>query len=188
MRRTAWGVTRSASERGASLRKAGVMQYRYLGDSGLEVSAISLGTMTYGTPVAEAEAIELTHWAIDHGINFIDTANMYQGYNRFLGSPGGVAEEIPGKALAGRRDKVVLATKVGNPVGPEPDDKGLGRKHVLREIERSLRRLRTDYVDLYYLHRPDAETPIAESLAVFNGLVEAGKVRHYGFSNIAPPR
>ena len=159
------------------------MQYRKLGNSGLEVSSICLGTMTYGTPVAEPDAIRLTHWAIDHGVNFIDTANMYEGYNRFVGSPGGAAEEILGKALGGRREKIVLATKVGSAVGPGPDDKGLGRTHIMREIEKSLSRMKTDRVEIYYLHRPDPETPIAESLAVFNELIDAGKVRHYGFSN-----
>ena len=159
------------------------MEHRKLGNSDLEVSTLCLGTMTYGTPVAEPEAVRLTQWAVDHGINFIDTANMYEGYTRFLGSPGGVAEEILGKALADRRDKVVLGTKVGSVVGPGPDDKGLGRTHILREIEKGLTRLKTDYVDIYYSHRPDPDTPIAESLAVFNELIDAGKVRHYGFSN-----
>jgi aryl-alcohol dehydrogenase-like predicted oxidoreductase len=149
----------------------------------LDVSVICLGTMTYGTPVGEADAIRLTHWAIDHGINFIDTANIYEGYSRFLGSPGGVAEAILGKALKGRRDRVVLATKVGNPVGPGPEDKGLGTGHIRRELDKSLARMQTDHVDLYYLHRPDPETPIAESLGEYNRLIDSGKVNHYGFSN-----
>lgn len=159
------------------------MQYRRLGNSNLEVSPLCLGTMLFGTPVGESDAVRLTHWAIDHGINFIDTANMYEGYTRFVGSPGGVAEEILGKALVGKRDKVVLATKVGSVVGTGPDDKGLGRKHIMREIERSLALLQTDHLDIYYMHRPDSDTPIAESLAVFNELIDAGKTRCYGFSN-----
>ncbi len=149
----------------------------------LDVSVICLGTMTFGTPVSEAEAIRLTHWAIDHGINFIDTANIYEGYTRVLGNPGGVAEGILGKALQGRRDQVVLATKAGNPVGPGPDDKGLGGRHIRREIDKSLSRMGIDTVDIYYLHRPDPNTPIAETLGVFNELIDAGKARYYGFSN-----
>ena len=159
------------------------MQSCELGVSGLEVSALCLGTMTYGNPVAEADAIRLTHWALDHGINFIDTANMYEGYDRVVGSAGGVAEDILGQALAGKRDQVVLATKAGSAVGPGPEDQGLGRTHLMREIEKSLQRMKTDYVDLYYLHRPDPDTPIVESLAVLNELVDVGKIRHYGFSN-----
>ena len=159
------------------------MLYRKLGASGLEVSVICLGTMTYGTPVAEPDAVRLTHWAVDHGINFIDTANSYEGYNRYIGSPGGVAEEILGSALAGRRDKVVLATKVGNPVGPGADERGLSRAHVLRELDKSLRRMKTDWVDVYYMHRPDPNTPLEESIAAFSELVGSGKVRHWGFSN-----
>ena len=96
------------------------MQLRPLGSSGLLVSPICLGTMTFGTPVGEADAIRLVHAALDQGINFIDTANVYEGYARYLGSPGGVAEEIVGKALRDRRDEAILATKVAAPVGPGP--------------------------------------------------------------------
>ena len=128
------------------------MQYRRLGKSGLQVSPICLGTMTFGEPVAQPEAIELVHAAIDKGINFIDTANNYEGYSRFLGSPGGVAEEITGRALKGRRGSVVLATKVCAPVGPGPQDRGLSATHILRELDRSLKRLQTDYIDLYIMH------------------------------------
>ena len=96
------------------------MKLRPLGSSGLLVSPICLGTITFGSPVEEADAIKLTHGAIDLGINFIDTANVYEGYDRFLGSSGGVAEIILGKALADRRDKVILATKVGAPSGRDP--------------------------------------------------------------------
>lgn len=151
----------------------------------LEVSPICLGTMTFGTPVGETEAIELTHWAIDHGINFIDTANMYEGYSRFVGSPGGVAEAILGKALKGRRDGVVLASKVGMQVGPSGADGGLGREHVQREIDRSLFRLQCEYLDLYYMHKPDPETALAESVQVFDDLIRAGKIRYWGVSNFS---
>jgi len=141
--------------------------------------------MTFGTPVREADAINLTHWAIDHGINFIDTANMYQGYTRTIGSAGGVSEHILGKALKGRRDQVVLATKVGMKIGPDDDDEGLSRKHVLREIDRSLRRLQCDFVDLYYMHKPDPNTPLGESVQAFHDLLDIGKIRHWAISNFA---
>ena len=161
------------------------MDKQEIANTDLEVSPICLGTMTFGTPVGEAEAIKLTHWAIDHGINFIDTANMYEGYGRYVGSPGGVAEEILGQALRGKRDRVVLATKVGMKIGPAADDEGLGRKHVLCEIDRSLQRLQCEYVDLYYMHQPDPRTPLAESVQVFNELMEAGKIRYWGVSNFS---
>jgi aryl-alcohol dehydrogenase-like predicted oxidoreductase len=115
--------------------------------------------MTFGTPVGEAEAVKLTHWAIDHGINFIDTANMYEGYTRYIGSPGGVTEQILGVALS--------------------------RKHVLREIDRSLSRLQCEYVDLYYVHKPDPDTPLAESVQAFNDLINVGKVRYWAISNFS---
>lgn len=159
------------------------MEYRKLGGDIESVSTICLGTMTFGNPVAEPDAVRLVHWALDQGINFIDTANIYEGYARVPGSPGGVAEEILGKALRGRRDQIVLVSKVGNAVGPGPGDQGLGRAHVLREVDKSLRRLRTDRIDLYYLHRPDPETPLDETLCVFNELVDQGKVRAIGCSN-----
>jgi aryl-alcohol dehydrogenase-like predicted oxidoreductase len=149
----------------------------------IAVSPICLGTMTFGRPVARPEAIRLVHLAMDLGVNFIDTANIYEGYDRFLGSAGGVAEEVLGEALAGRRERVVLTTKVGNPVGGGPDDVGLGRTHVLRELEKSLRRMRTDHVDFYLAHRPDPATPLEEMVAMFDSLVTSGKVRHWGFSN-----
>ena len=151
----------------------------------LQVSPLCLGTMTFGTPVGEAEAIALVHWALDHGLNFLDTANMYQGYTRYPGSAGGVGEQILGKALKGRRDKAVIATKVGMKIGPADDDQGLSRAHVLREIDRSLARLGCDCVDLYYMHKPDPATPMAESVQAFNDLIDAGKVRHWAISNFS---
>ena len=151
----------------------------------LNISCLCLGTMTYGKPVSDMDAIILTHRAMANGINFIDTANMYEGYARFLGSPGGVAEEILGKALADRRDQVILATKVGMKIGPADDDQGLSRKHVQREIDRSLVRLNTTYIDLYYMHKPDPNTPMGESAQAFNDLVTDGKVRYWGVSNFS---
>jgi aryl-alcohol dehydrogenase-like predicted oxidoreductase len=163
------------------------MKLRRIPGTEIDVSAVCLGTMTYGRPVARPEAIRLTLLALDLGINFIDTANIYEGYNRVLGSPGGVSEEILGEALAGRRQRVILTTKVGNPVGPGPEDVGLGRKHVRRELEKSLRRLRTDYVDFYLAHRTDPNTPLEESVALFDALVKSGQVRYWGFSNFEAP-
>ena len=159
------------------------MQYRTLGNSGLLVSPICLGTMTFGEPVPEPEAIDLVHGALDLGINFIDTANVYEGYQRVLGSAGGVAEEITGKALRDRRDGVVLATKVGAPVGPGPQDRGLSKTHILQQLERSLRLLQTDYIDLYIIHWPDKHTPLETTLEAMDVAVRQGKVRYFGASN-----
>ena len=161
------------------------MKLRRLGASGLLVSPICLGTMTFGTPVPDDAAIKLIDAALDLGINFIDTANVYEGYNRYLGSPGGVAEEIVGKAVHQRRDKVVLATKVGAPVGPGPQDRGLSASHILREVDHSLRRLQTDYIDLYIFHWPDKHVPPETSLAAMDLCIRQGKVRCFGVSNHA---
>lgn len=162
-----------------------MIERRRLPGTDLEVSVLCLGTMTFGTPVGEAEAIRMCHAAMELGINFIDTANSYEGYSRVVGSAGGQAESLLGAALAGRRDRVVLATKVGMKIGPLDSDRGLGRAHIRREIERSLQRLGTDYVDLYYLHAPDPQTPPAETVEAMHGLVREGKIRHWGVSNFS---
>jgi 1-deoxyxylulose-5-phosphate synthase len=159
------------------------MGIRPIAATELRVPPLCLGTMTFGTPVAEQDAIAVVHWALDHGLNFIDTANMYEGYARSIGSPGGVAEKIVGKALRGRREQAVLATKVGMKIGPGDDDEGLSRAHIRRECDRSLQRLTTDWIDLYYMHKPDESTPIAESIEAVAQLIQAGKVRHWGLSN-----
>jgi aryl-alcohol dehydrogenase-like predicted oxidoreductase len=159
------------------------MQKKFIPKTSLEVSQICLGTMTFGTPVAEAEAITLTHSAIDHGINFIDTANMYEGYTRVVGSAGGIAEEILGKALKGRRGKVVLATKLGMKVGAAPEDEGASPAAVRKQLDMSLRRLATDCIEIYYLHKPDEKTPLADTLGALNEAMLAGKIKHYGISN-----
>ena len=159
------------------------MKHRELGSSGLLVSPICLGTMTFGRPVEEPDAIRLIHSAIDQGINFIDTANVYEGYDRYLGSPGGTAEVIVGKALADRRDKAVLATKVCAPVGPGPQDRGLSASHILRELDRSLQRLKTDYIDLYIIHWPDKHVPLETTLHALDVAMRSGKVRCVGASN-----
>jgi aryl-alcohol dehydrogenase-like predicted oxidoreductase len=139
--------------------------------------------MTFGTPVSEADSIRLVHAAIDLGINFVDTANVYEGYRRFLGSAGGVAEEIVGKALRDRRDKMILATKVGAPIGLGPQDRGLSAVHILREVDHSLRRLKTDVIDLYIMHWPDKHVPLDVTLEAIDTTVRQGKVRYFGASN-----
>jgi len=151
------------------------MEYRKVGRTGLMVSPVCLGTMTYGDPVGEADAIAMTHAAMDAGVNFFDTANSYAK---------GRSEEIVGKALKGRRDDVVLATKVGIDIGKGPNEFGLSRKHIMRAVEESLHRLDTDYIDVYYVHKPDYATPIEESLRAMDDLVRQGKVRYLGCSNL----
>jgi len=162
------------------------MNIRSVPNTDIEVSSICLGTMTFGNPLARDDAIRLVHWALDRGINFIDTADMYEGYARYLGSPGGVAETILGEALKDRRQRAVVTTKVGNPVGgPDYQGQGLSRTHIVHQIDASLTRLQSDYVDFYELHRPDPKTPLEEPIAVMAELIEAGKVRHWGLSNFA---
>lgn len=151
------------------------MKYRKLGRTGLMVSEICLGTMTFGNQIDEVESIKLVKWAMDAGINFIDTADQYVD---------GKSEEIVGKALKGVRDSVVLATKGGGwQSGPSINDIGLSRKHIMKTIEGSLRRLGTDYIDIYYAHRWDTATPIDETLRALDDLVHQGKVRYIGCSN-----
>jgi len=160
------------------------MKYHLITNTDIEISTLCLGTMTFGDPVNEKEAIYIVDWAIDHGINFIDTADMYEGYSRSMGSPGGVAEEILGKALKGKRDQVIVTTKVGNPIGDDSyQGTGLSRDHIMHQIDASLNRMQTDYTDFYHLHRPDPDTPLRESISVMAELIEMGKVRHWGFSN-----
>jgi aryl-alcohol dehydrogenase-like predicted oxidoreductase len=139
--------------------------------------------MTFGRPVAEADAIRMVHGAIDLGINFFDTANVYEGYDRILGSAGGVAEEILGKAIKDRREQVIVATKVCAPVGPGPDDRGLSADHIGLQVDQSLRRLQVDVIDLYIMHWPDKLVPLEESLIALDQAVQQGKVRFVGSSN-----
>jgi len=159
------------------------MQTRTLGNSGVVVPPICFGTMLFGNPVREPEAERLVHAAIDQGINFIDTANSYEGYDRTPGSRGGVAEEYLGRVLKARRERVVLLTKIGSPVGPDPHDKGSSRGHLQRELEKSLQRLQTDRIDLLMLHWPDLTVPFEESLGTLDRFVKEGKVRYFGVSN-----
>jgi len=150
------------------------MQYRNLGRSGLKVSEICLGTMTFGHSTDEREAGAILNAAFDAGINFFDTANTYAQ---------GRSEEILGKLLQDRRDEAVIATKGFNPTGPGLNDSGLSRRHVLQAVEDSLRRLQTDYIDVYYCHHVDDDTPLDETLRALDDLVRDGKVRYIACSN-----
>ena len=152
------------------------MRYREMGRTGLRVSEICLGTMTFGNQVDEAEAIKIIEGALAGGVNFLDTADVYAE---------GRSEEIVGKALKKQRHSVVLATKVANRTGPGPNDIGLSREHIMKAIEDSLRRLKTDHIDLYYVHWPDYDTPIEETLGALDDLVRQGKVRYIACSNFS---
>jgi len=149
------------------------MEYRLLGRTGVRVSPLCLGTLNFGGGTSEADAVRLTHAALDAGINLIDTADTYQA---------GDGERIVGKAIAGRRDQVVLATKVHGRVGDGPNDRGNTRLHILKACDESLKRLGTDHIDLYQIHRPSPEVPVEETLGALTDLVRAGKVRYVGCS------
>lgn len=151
------------------------MDYRNLGSTGVQVSSICLGTAFRGAP-DDATCQATIDRALDSGINFVDCANEY-GRGR--------SENLVGAALQGRRDRVVLTTKVCSRMADGPNEAGLSRLHILREVERSLSRLRTDYVDLYLAHSVDPATPIEETLRAFDDLVRQGKVRYVGCSNFA---
>ena len=149
------------------------VEHRLLGRTGVRVSPLCLGTMNFGGGTDEPDAIRMVHAAFDAGINLVDTADVYNG---------GESERIVGKALAGRRDRVVLATKVHFRTGEGPNDQGNSRLHILQACEASLRRLGTDYIDLYQIHRPSPDTPVDETLGALTDLVRAGKVRYIGCS------
>ena len=150
------------------------MDYRTLGRSGLKVSPLCLGTMNFGGPTDETTAARIVAAAQDAGVNVIDTADAYTG---------GKSEEITGRAIAQCRDGWVLATKLANPIGGDANGGGLSRKWVMRAIEGSLRRLGTDYIDIYYLHKEDHATPLAETVRAMGDLVRQGKIRYFGVSN-----
>lgn len=157
------------------------MQYRKFGNTGLTVSRLCLGTMTFGLQTEEDASRQILDKATDAGVNFIDTADVYP-----LGSTieqTGRTEEIVGRWLKGRRDRFIVATKAFNKVGPSPWDQGSSRKHLLDAIDHSLRRLGTDYVDLYQLHNDDRDTPIDETLEALDTIVRSGKARYIGVSN-----
>ncbi len=159
------------------------MEYVRLGATGVKVSRLCLGCMTYGTPkwhkwiLDDAASRPFFKQALEAGINFFDTADAYSL---------GVSEEVTGRALKelAKRDQIILATKVYNAMGDGPNDRGLSRKHILDSIDASLRRLQTDYVDLYQIHRWDRETPIEETMETLHAVVRAGKVRYIGASSM----
>jgi aryl-alcohol dehydrogenase-like predicted oxidoreductase len=149
------------------------VQYRTLGRTGIKVSPYALGTLMFATTMGNdpADSARIIQKAIDAGINVVDTADAY-----------GDSEEVVGKALEGRRDDVVLATKFGRPIGQDPNRQGASRRWIVAAVEGSLRRLRTDHIDLYQLHRPDPDTDIEETLAALTDLIRSGKVRAIGAS------
>ncbi len=150
------------------------MQYRQLGRSGLKVSPICLGTMMFGGPTDDATSGRIIAKALDAGINFIDTADAY--------SKGG-SEEVVGRAIGDNRHAWVLATKLANPMGKDPNRVGLSRRWVLQAADESLKRLGTDHIDIYYLHKEDHATPLEETVRAMGDLIRAGKVRYFGVSN-----
>ncbi|MEE9325068.1 MAG: aldo/keto reductase [Dehalococcoidia bacterium] len=151
------------------------MEYRNLGRTGLKVSDFCLGCMTFGLGSDEEESRRIIDRALDAGVNFLDTANIYAN---------GVSEEIVGRALKGRRDEIVLTSKFHYPMGDDdPNHRGSSRKNIFRSVEESLRRLQTDYIDLYQAHALDYSTPLEETLGALDDLVHQGKVRYIGCSN-----
>ena len=152
------------------------MEYRRLGSSGLKVSEIGLGGNNFGWWADEPTSAAVISSAVDAGINFIDTADVYDR---------GHSEEFIGRSLQGKRQRVIIATKFGMPMGEGPNERGGSRHYVLRAVENSLKRLQTDYIDLLFMHTPDASTPIEETLSALDSLVKSGKVRYLGCSNFA---
>jgi len=152
------------------------MEYRRIGYSGLRVSEIGLGGNNFGWWSDEQTSITVINHAIDMGVNFIDTADMYDS---------GHSEEFIGKALKGKRSQVIVATKFANPMGAGANESGGSRYYIMKAVDASLKRLQTDYIDLYQMHLPDPETPIEETLRALDDLVHAGKVRYIGCSNFA---
>ena len=155
------------------------MQYRTLGRTGIKVSPYALGALMFATSIGNPDhddSIRIIHKALDAGINLIDTADSY-----------GDSEEVVGKALKGRRDSVVLATKFSRPMGDDPNRQGTSRRWIMTAVEDSLRRLQTDYIDLYQIHRPDPATDIEETLSALSDLIHSGKVRAIGLVRRCPP-
>jgi aryl-alcohol dehydrogenase-like predicted oxidoreductase len=155
------------------------MRYRNLGRTGIKVSPYALGALMFATRVGNPDpedSIRIIHKALDAGINLLDTADAY-----------GDSEEVVGRALKGRRDNVVLATKFGRPVGTDPNQQGASRRWIMTAVENSLRRLQTDHIDVYQIHRPDPGTDIEETLSALTDLVRSGKIRAFGTSNMPAP-
>jgi aryl-alcohol dehydrogenase-like predicted oxidoreductase len=152
------------------------MEYRRLGNSGLKVSAVGLGGNNFGWWADEPTSITVINHAVDAGINFIDTADVYDR---------GHSEEFVGKAVKDKRSQVLIATKFASPMGDGPNERGGSRYYIMKAVDASLKRLQTDYIDLYQMHMPDPTTPIEETLRALDDLVRAGKVRYIGCSNFA---
>ncbi len=150
------------------------MEYRRLGTSGLMISAVGLGCNPFGNEVDQPTAKAIVDAALDEGVTYFDTADTYFG---------GRSEELLGEALKGRRQEALIATKFGNRLGQGPNDTGASRKHILESCDASLRRLQTDYIDVYQIHTPDRGTPIEETMRALDDLVRSGKVRYIGCSN-----
>jgi aryl-alcohol dehydrogenase-like predicted oxidoreductase len=165
------------------------MRYALLGTTGVSVSTVCLGTATFGVAPAADATGRLVAEALDLGINFIDTADVYGNMPVFdrPGAPAAAdrepAEQLLGRALRGRRDDVVLATKSNGIVGHDVNARGLSRRHIVRQVETSLRRLETDWIDLYYAHDPDPSTPLEQTLAAYDDLIRQGKIRYVALSN-----
>src|SRR5437764_5433115 len=150
------------------------IEYRLLGSSGLEVSTLCVGTMMFGDRTDAATAQRIVASAFDAGVNFIDTADVYAN---------GASETIVGPAIAANRRRWILATKVGNTMTKTPHDGGLSRRWMMQACEDSLKRLGTDYIDIYYLHKDDVETPLSETIEAIGDLIRSGKIRYFVISN-----
>ena len=150
------------------------MDYRHLGRTGIRVSPVCLGTMMFGGQTSESDSVRIIHRALDEGLNFVDTADMYNA---------GESERIVGKAIADRRGQVILATKGRQKMGEGPNDQGASRRHLLQALDASLKRLNTDYIDVYYTHTPDYATPIEETLRAMDDMVRSGRVHYIACSN-----
>jgi aryl-alcohol dehydrogenase-like predicted oxidoreductase len=150
------------------------MEYRKMPGTSLDLSLVCLGTMQFGGQTSEADSLPIMDFAFEHGINFFDTANSY-----------GESERIVGKGLKGRRDKIILATKVGGQIGEGPNSSGLCRRYIMAAVDASLKKLDTDYIDIYYMHVPDYDTGLEETLETMAALVKTGKIRYIAVSNYA---
>jgi aryl-alcohol dehydrogenase-like predicted oxidoreductase len=156
------------------LMRENTMEYVQLGASGVRVSRIWLGAMTFGAATNEAEAAAIVDLAREAGVNAIDTADVYAG---------GASEEITGRLTTADRNRWIIATKAGASAGPDPNQRGLSRRHLIEACEGSLKRLGTDWIDLYYCHTEDSTTPVEETIAAMGDLIRAGKIRYFGLSN-----
>ena len=150
------------------------MRYKKMSGTGIKVSEMCLGTMMFGSQTSKEDSLEIIDYAIENGINFIDTADAYNA---------GESERIVGEALEGRREEIILATKVRFKVGDEVNNSGLNRRHILKQVDNSLKNLRTDYIDIYYLHAMDDDVDFEETFDTMTTLVRSGKVRYIGISN-----